>query len=1310
MAKCIAPVLDTISNHNIYGEVHRTCVGYHLKPQHIWRSASRLCWIPSQTTTYMAKCIAPVLDTISNHNIYGEVHRACVGYHLKPQHIWRSASRLCWIPSQTTTYMAKCIAPVLDTISNHNIYGEVHRACVGYHLKPQHIWRSASRLCWIPSQTTTYMAKCIAPVLDTISNHNIYGEVHRACVGYHLKPQHIWRSASRLCWIPSQTTTYMAKCIAPVLDTISNHNIYGEVHRACVGYHLKPQHIWRSASRLCWIPSQTTTYMAKCIAPVLDTISNHNIYGEVHRACVGYHLKPQHIWRSASRLCWIPSQTTTYMAKCIAPVLDTISNHNIYGEVHRACVGYHLKPQHIWRSASRLCWIPSQTTTYMAKCIAPVLDTISNHNIYGEVHRACVGYHLKPQHIWRSASRLCWIPSQTTTYMAKCIAPVLDTISNHNIYGEVHRACVGYHLKPQHIWRSASRLCWIPSQTTTYMAKCIAPVLDTISNHNIYGEVHRACVGYHLKPQHIWRSASRLCWIPSQTTTYMAKCIAPVLDTISNHNIYGEVHRACVGYHLKPQHIWRSASRLCWIPSQTTTYMAKCIAPVLDTISNHNIYGEVHRACVGYHLKPQHIWRSASRLCWIPSQTTTYMAKCIAPVLDTISNHNIYGEVHRACVGYHLKPQHIWRSASRLCWIPSQTTTYMAKCIAPVLDTISNHNIYGEVHRACVGYHLKPQHIWRSASRLCWIPSQTTTYMAKCIAPVLDTISNHNIYGEVHRACVGYHLKPQHIWRSASRLCWIPSQTTTYMAKCIAPVLDTISNHNIYGEVHRACVGYHLKPQHIWRSASRLCWIPSQTTTYMAKCIAPVLDTISNHNIYGEVHRACVGYHLKPQHIWRSASRLCWIPSQTTTYMAKCIAPVLDTISNHNIYGEVHRACVGYHLKPQHIWRSASRLCWIPSQTTTYMAKCIAPVLDTISNHNIYGEVHRACVGYHLKPQHIWRSASRLCWIPSQTTTYMAKCIAPVLDTISNHNIYGEVHRACVGYHLKPQHIWRSASRLCWIPSQTTTYMAKCIAPVLDTISNHNIYGEVHRACVGYHLKPQHIWRSASRLCWIPSQTTTYMAKCIAPVLDTISNHNIYGEVHRACVGYHLKPQHIWRSASRLCWIPSQTTTYMAKCIAPVLDTISNHNIYGEVHRACVGYHLKPQHIWRSASRLCWIPSQTTTYMAKCIAPVLDTISNHNIYGEVHRACVGYHLKPQHIWRSASRLCWIPSQTTTYMAKCIAPVLDTISNHNIYGEVHRACVGYHYTQTNTNNVNKTRALLQTTGGKDEPNIVFMRKS
>ena len=32
------------------------------------------------------------------------------------------------------------------------------------------------------------------------------------------------------------------------------------------------------------------------------------------------------------------------------------------------------------------------------------------------------------------------------------------------------------------------------------------------------------------------------------------------------------------------------------------------------------------------------------------------------------------------------------------------------------------------------------------------------------------------------------------------------------------------------------------------------------------------------------------------------------------------------------------------------------------------------------------------------------------------------------------------------------------------------------------------------------------------------------------------------------------------------------------------------------------------------------------------------------------------------------------------------------------------CVEHHYTTANTNNVNKTRAPLQTTGGKDEANI------
>ena len=44
-----------------------------------------------------------------------------------------------------------------------------------------------------------------------------------------------------------------------------------------------------------------------------------------------------------------------------------------------------------------------------------------------------------------------------------------------------------------------------------------------------------------------------------------------------------------------------------------------------------------------------------------------------------------------------------------------------------------------------------------------------------------------------------------------------------------------------------------------------------------------------------------------------------------------------------------------------------------------------------------------------------------------------------------------------------------------------------------------------------------------------------------------------------------------------------------------------------------------------------------------------------------------------------------------------------LKNNTIYVE-------HHCMQTNTNKVNKTSALLQTTGGKDESNIVLKRKT
>ena len=40
-------------------------------------------------------------------------------------------------------------------------------------------------------------------------------------------------------------------------------------------------------------------------------------------------------------------------------------------------------------------------------------------------------------------------------------------------------------------------------------------------------------------------------------------------------------------------------------------------------------------------------------------------------------------------------------------------------------------------------------------------------------------------------------------------------------------------------------------------------------------------------------------------------------------------------------------------------------------------------------------------------------------------------------------------------------------------------------------------------------------------------------------------------------------------------------------------------------------------------------------------------------------------------------------------------------------KINTICVGHHYIQTDTNKVNKTWTLLQTTEDKDEPNIIFM---
>ena len=50
-----------------------------------------------------------------------------------------------------------------------------------------------------------------------------------------------------------------------------------------------------------------------------------------------------------------------------------------------------------------------------------------------------------------------------------------------------------------------------------------------------------------------------------------------------------------------------------------------------------------------------------------------------------------------------------------------------------------------------------------------------------------------------------------------------------------------------------------------------------------------------------------------------------------------------------------------------------------------------------------------------------------------------------------------------------------------------------------------------------------------------------------------------------------------------------------------------------------------------------------------------------------------------------------------------------LTRHNVFNTTQYVLDTTIYA-TNTDNINKTRALLQTTGGKDESNIVCMRKS
>ena len=55
-------------------------------------------------------------------------------------------------------------------------------------------------------------------------------------------------------------------------------------------------------------------------------------------------------------------------------------------------------------------------------------------------------------------------------------------------------------------------------------------------------------------------------------------------------------------------------------------------------------------------------------------------------------------------------------------------------------------------------------------------------------------------------------------------------------------------------------------------------------------------------------------------------------------------------------------------------------------------------------------------------------------------------------------------------------------------------------------------------------------------------------------------------------------------------------------------------------------------------------------------------------------------------------------------------IIGQSRENNNTDEQNKTKTQHNYADTSTNNVNKTWALLQTTGGKDEPNIISMRKS
>jgi len=97
----------------------------------------------------------------------------------------------------------------------------------------------------------------------------------------------------------------------------------------------------------------------------------------------------------------------------------------------------------------------------------------------------------------------------------------------------------------------------------------------------------------------------------------------------------------------------------------------------------------------------------------------------------------------------------------------------------------------------------------------------------------------------------------------------------------------------------------------------------------------------------------------------------------------------------------------------------------------------------------------------------------------------------------------------------------------------------------------------------------------------------------------------------------------------------------------------------------------------------------------------IDSNWTHNFSGGRHWCKSLYHMISVRKYRRSNQI-WTIQRNWHHMVNKTNKKKQKNSN--------RICVWHWYAQVNTNNVNKTWALLQTAGGKDEPNIVFMWKS